>query len=246
MRRKIINLASSLRWSGMALIGAALFMTLTISGWGQTTVVVGAAATAAGTSAGLPSTGPFGLILLGSQDQSNPSGYYGHCGDVNSGIVSKVQEVIPVGTNLNQIAAIRVLDCHAFDGGGDDAVVPCPAGTKPVPTYCVRNSNDGVGNHILLGVFIDKSLPCQLTGKSSGPPAQITITFTNAAFGISGVELRGGVSNATTQFFAGSGNNALVLSATKINQGAPASLSNIMVSTFANGQQIISTCSFSF
>ena len=67
MRYKIINLASSLRWGGMAVIGAALFMTLTTSGWGQTTVVVGSAATAAGTSAGLPSTGPFGLILLGSQ-----------------------------------------------------------------------------------------------------------------------------------------------------------------------------------
>ena len=65
MRYKIINLAGSQRWSRMAVISAALIMTLTTSGWGQTTVVVGSTATAAATSAGLPSTGPFGLNLLG-------------------------------------------------------------------------------------------------------------------------------------------------------------------------------------
>jgi hypothetical protein len=244
MRYKIINLASSLRWSEMAVISAALIMTLTTSGWGQTSIVVGSAATATTTAT---STGPLGVIFLGSQDQLNPSGMYGHCGTVDSGTISKAGIVFGANAaNLNQIAAIRVLDCHPFDGPGGSSVVPCPVGTKPVPTYCVLNQNDGVGNHILLGVFIDKSLPCQLTGQSSGPPAQITITFTSAAFGIASVELRGGVSNATTKFFAGSGNNSIVLSATKINQGAPAGVSNILVNIFAYGQLITSTCSFNF
>ena len=242
MRYKIINLASSRRWSGMAVIGAALFMTLTTSGWGQTSVVVGTAATTADTSAGppagSPSTGPLGLILLGSQDQPNPSGFYGHCGDAGSGVQNKAISINPF-TNLNQVAAIRVLDCHGFDGPGGSSVVPCPASTKPVPTYCVLVQNDGLGNHVLLGVYIDKSLPCQLTGQTSGPPAKITITITDNAFGIRGVELRGGASNATTQFFAGSGNNSVVLVATKINQGAPASVSNILVS---NGFGVGSTC----
>jgi hypothetical protein len=243
MRYKIINLASSLRWSGMAVIGAALIMTFTTSGWGQTTVVVGPAATATGTTAAATSTLPLGLILLGSQDQTDPTGMYGHCGGVNSGVESKLAVIFPVGTDLDKLQQIRVLDCHPFDGPGGSFIVPCPAGTKPVPTYCVQNQNDGRGNHILVGVFINKNLPCTLTGQSSGPPAQITITFTDAAFGIFGVELRGGASNATTQFFAGSGSRIIVLTATKINQGAPASLSNILVQ---NGQQKINTCSFSF
>jgi hypothetical protein len=167
---------------------------------------------------------------------------YGHCGDVNSGVESKLAVIFPVGTDLDKVQQIRVLDCHPFDGPGGSFIVPCPAGS-PVPTYCVQNQNDGRGNHILVGVFINKNLPCTLTGKSSGPPAQITITFTDAAFGIFGVELRGGVSNATTQFFAGSGSRIIVLTATKINQGAPASLPNILVQ---NGQQKINTCSFNF
>ena len=242
MRYKIMNLAGSQRWSRMAAISAALVMTLTTSGWGQTTVVVGSTATAAATSAGLPSTGPFGLILLGSQDQSAPTGMYGHCGNVNSGVQSKASTILG-GTNLNQVAAIRVLDCHPFDGSGGGTIVPCPAGTKPVPTYCVQVQNDGLGNHVLLAVSINSSLPCQLSGKSSGPPAQITITITDAAYGLLNVELRGGVSNATTQFFAGTGNGVVVLSATKINQGTPASVSNIVV-TNTLGKQ--STCSFNF
>src|SRR5262249_27839531 len=157
-----------------------------------------------------PSTGPQGLILLGaltgSQDQSNPSGMYGHCGNVNSGIARKSQVPTPF-TNLTQVAGIKVLDCHGVDGPGGSSVVPCPGGTNPVPTYCVLVQNDGLGNHVLVGVFIDKSLPCVLAGKTSGPPARITISFTDNAYGITGVELRGGASNATTQFFAGSSNN---------------------------------------
>jgi hypothetical protein len=248
MRYKIINLASSLRWSGMAVIGAALIMTLTTSGWGQTSVVVGSGATATGTTATGTSTLPLGLIFLGSQDQGDPAAMYGHCGDVNSGVESKIAVILPVGTNLDKVAAITVLDCHQFDGPGGSFIVPCPAGTTPFPTYCVQNQNDGRGNHILVGVFIDvKNLPCTLTGKSSGPPAQITIAFKDAAFGIFGVELRGGASNATTQFFAGPtngpDNRVIVLTATKINQGAPASVSNIMVQ---NGQQKVNTCSFNF
>src|SRR4029077_221579 len=131
---------------------------------------------------------------------------YGHCGGVNSGIQTKA--LIPgSATNLSKISAIKVLDCRPADGAGGGTVVPCPAGTTPFPTYCVQVQNDGLGNHVLLGVFVDiKNLPCQLTGKSSGPPAQITISIRDSVFGILNVELRGGVPNATTQFFAGENN----------------------------------------
>jgi hypothetical protein len=245
MRDKIINLASSLRWSGMAVIGAALFMTLTTSGWGQTTVVVGSAATATGTTATGTITGPLGLIFLGSQDQSDPSGFYGHCGDATSGLGTKIQSLGNAAPNIDKVAAIRILDCHQFDGPGGSSMVPCPAGTKPVPTYCWLVQNDGAGNHVLLGVFIDTSLPCKLTGQSSGPPAQITITITDSAFGISGIHL-GGLSNATAQFFAGAGNRVIVLTATKINQGAPASVSNIFVGNLRPGGTGTTCSSFNF
>lgn len=247
MRHKIIDLASSLRWSGMAVIAAALVMTLSTSGWGQTSVVMVSPATAAGTAAAAaatgPSTGPLGLIFLGSQDQTDPTALYGHCGNVNSGIASKINAIPATAADLDKVQQIRVLDCGPFDSSGGGAVVPCPAGSTPIPTYCVHVGNDGLGNHVLLGVFINKNLPCTLTGKTSGPPAQITVTFTDSAFGITGVELRGGASNATTQFFAGSGNRIITLTATKINQGAPASLSNILVSS-GHGTQ--NTCAFNF
>jgi hypothetical protein len=129
MRYKIINLASSLRWSGVAVIGTALIMTLTTSGWGQTTVVVGPAATATSTAAAA-STLPLGLIFLGTQDQTDPTAMYGHCGNVNSGVQSKITSVPASAANLDKVAAIRVLDCGPFNGGGGGTVVPCPAGTK--------------------------------------------------------------------------------------------------------------------
>jgi len=245
MRNKIINLASSLRWSGIAVIAAALIMTLTTLGWAQTSVVVGSALT--GTPAATTSTLPLGLIFLGNQDQGDPAGMYGHCGNVNSGIASKIQSIPATTANLDKVAAIVVLDCHQFDGGGGSSIVPCPAGTNPFPSYCLLVQNDGLGNHVLLGVFVDKNLPCLLTGNSSGPPAQIAITFKDNAFGITGIELRGGVSNATTQFFAGPSNGPdnreIVLSATKIDQSATASLSGILVT---NGRGKVSTCAFSF
>src|SRR5262245_39459493 len=147
MRYTIINLVRSLLWSGMAVIGAALIITPTTSAWGQ------------------------GIVYLGSQNQSDPTAMYGHCGAVNSGIQRKIGIVVgAAGADLNKITAITVLDCHTFDGPGNSFVVPCPAGTKA--TYCVQNQNDGLGNHILLGVTTDKNFtPCQVTGKSPGPPA---------------------------------------------------------------------------
>jgi hypothetical protein len=240
MRCKIINLASLLRWSGMAVIGAGLFMTLTTSGWGQTTVVVGSSATATATV-----TGPLGLIFLGSQDQSDPSGFYGHCGDATSGAGQKVGALGTLAPNLDKIAAIRILDCHPFDGPGGSSMVPCPPGTKPVPTYCWLVQNDGAGNHVLVGVFIDTSLPCKLTGQSSGPPAQITISITDSAWGISGIHI-GGLNNATAQLFAGAGNRVIVLTATKINQGAPASVSGIFVGNLRPGSTGTTCTTFNF
>src|SRR5262249_2330402 len=197
------DLASSLLLSGMALIvGTAMIMAPSAPAWGQ------------------------GIVYLGSQDQSDPVAMYGHCGAVNSGIISRIGIVLgAAGADLNKITAITVLDCHTFDGPGNSFVVPCPAGAKA--TYCVQNQNDGVGNHILLGVTTDKNFsPCQVTGKTA---TTLTITFSDRAFGLSGVELRGAATNVTTQFFAGSGNRIVVLVATKINKGSPGSLSNVVV-----------------
>jgi hypothetical protein len=58
-----------------------------------------------------------------------------------------------VGHTLVNVIGIVVLECRPFDGGGGAFVVPCPAGTPSSISYCVESDNDGVGNHVLLGVL---------------------------------------------------------------------------------------------
>jgi hypothetical protein len=56
----------------------------------------------------------------------------------------------PIRT-LTNVTAIAVLVCESFDGGGGTFEVPCPAGSPY--THCAENHNDGLANHILLGIL---------------------------------------------------------------------------------------------
>ena len=97
-----------------------------------------------------------GLLLLAGllwtapelrASDTDPNGLYGHCGNVYR---SKSEMVYGLGKTLANVVGIVVLDCHPFDGGGY-GVVPCPPNTPYA--YCLRNGNDGGGNHIDLGVL---------------------------------------------------------------------------------------------
>jgi len=79
-----------------------------------------------------------------------PNAYYGGCSagpaDGNKfGILSAAHL-----TQLNGLLAVSVLQCDSF-GGGPYGLVPCPAGSPF--QQCVNWPNDGVGNHVLLGVL---------------------------------------------------------------------------------------------
>jgi len=180
------------------------------------------------------------------ENASDPSALYGNCGSSASGLVRKSDEVLPAGGNLSQIGAIYVLNCHGFDGPGGAFIVPCPP-VPPganTPSYCVGNQNDGLGNDIFLGVYLHNTLPCVVTSRRLGPPAQIDIRFWDPAFGIATVEFRGGVVNAQTQPYAVVNDHVpIIVTATKINQSQPASLSNILVT---NRARVTTTCNFSF
>jgi len=181
----------------------------------------------------------------GKQDAGDPSAMYGHC-DPTSGVRSKseiVRQAQPSSPTLGQIESIYVLNCGTFNGGGGVSVVPCPSSEVPRGlnlSYCVQVNNDGVGNYALLGVVVNKNLPCQQTGQSRGHFAQIDITFQDPAFGIQTIEFRGSQTNVQTNFyFAGNDSAPIVLSATKVNQGQPSSLTNILVT---NAAGIVTTC----
>jgi hypothetical protein len=176
------------------------------------------------------------------QDLGDPNAMYGNCGSRASGLERKTDLLIAAGVSLKQIYRVFVIDCHGFDGGGGAFVVPCPAGTSF--SYCVQSQNDGLGNHILVGVITSPAIPCTLMSRRLGPPAQIDITFLDPAFGIATVEFRGGITNAQVQPYAVINDRArIIVTATKIDQSQPASLSNILV---RNGANITTTCNFSF
>ena len=78
---------------------------------------------------------------------TNPNGMY-WCGD---GYRAKSVAVHELGKTLANVSGIVVLDCHGSDGGGGWKIFTCPAGSPY--SYCVRAYNDGMGNHIELGVL---------------------------------------------------------------------------------------------
>jgi hypothetical protein len=185
------------------------------------------------------------IINAVEERPGDPTGMYGGClpGNPSAGVSNKAHHVEDAGMPLGAVRSIEVIDCHGFDGPGGSAVAPCPAGSSY--TYCVLNQNDGVGNHIFLGVVATTvGKPCVLGASRTGPPAQIDIVFFAPAIGIQTIEYRGGVNNALTQTYAvGSDRDPIIVTVTKVNQAQTASLPQILV-TDESGT--ISSCNFSF
>lgn len=89
------------------------------------------------------------------------------------------------GRNPALAQFIDVLQCKTYTGGGGSRVVSC-GGTAY--DYCVLNDNDGVGNHILLGVVLDRQPPvCQRDGSRQTPLEQLDVKITDKGVGLQGV-----------------------------------------------------------
>jgi hypothetical protein len=83
---------------------------------------------------------------------------------------------LEVGRSLDNVTAIDVIDCHVFDGPGVSFIVDCPSGSAF--TYCIRNQNDGVGNHIYLGVTEAPTYALAASPSTVNPGQAITVTWT--------------------------------------------------------------------
>lgn len=92
-------------------------------------------------------------VLLGILEvtpDNNPLGDYGGCAS-SAGSRVKTKLLKEAGTPLRDVDNIVVIDCHAADGAGGTAIVPCPAGPNPY-SFCLQNHDDGLGNSILVGI----------------------------------------------------------------------------------------------
>jgi hypothetical protein len=105
--------------------------------------------------------------------------------------------------------------------------------------------NDGLGNHIEVGVTESATdRTCLLAKKHPGPPAQMDIVFQDQTNGLETIELRGPVTNARSQpYVISSDRTLIVITFTKINQALAANVPNILVT---NGIGAVKTCAFSF
>jgi hypothetical protein len=75
-----------------------------------------------------------------------PSGYPSGCRSIR-GMVAEA------GLDLNNVARVDLLILRRYDGGGNSYVIKCPSNYSNFNyDWCVQNENDGVGNHVLLGV----------------------------------------------------------------------------------------------
>ena len=81
----------------------------------------------------------------------DPYQLYGGCVNNFSGYISKAGDAEIVGSTLAHVTAIDVLVCREFDGPGGGHEVPCPTGSPY--THCVEVDNDGLANHVLLGIL---------------------------------------------------------------------------------------------
>jgi hypothetical protein len=184
------------------------------------------------------------ILLSEIEDPNNPHGFYGGCiPGGNAGVARKSGQIGPGGNTLDRVIGITVIDCHQFDGPGGGEIVQCPLGTPY--TYCIRNMNDGLGNHIELGVTESASdKTCLLAEKRPSPPAQMDIVFQDKTNGLETIELRGPVTNARSQpYVISSDRTLIVITFTKINQALAANVPNILVT---NGIGVVKTCAFSF
>jgi len=84
-------------------------------------------------------------------DSHDPFQLYGGCANNFSGFIPKRSHISDVGQTLKNVTAIDVLECREFDGPGGTFLTPCPTGSPYA--YCVINQNDGLANHILLGIL---------------------------------------------------------------------------------------------
>ena len=182
------------------------------------------------------------IVLRGSSDANDPNGLYGGClqPPPASGVRRKSEHVLAAGKTVVDVSSIAVIDCHGFDGPGGTFVVPCPPDSRY--SYCLRNENDGVGNHIYLGVGIDTVVPrCRLTERRNRPVAQIDIALHDPGTGIAVIELRDSTNTQTRHYYTDH-RAPVVLTATKIDQTQPARV-GIMVT---DGAQNMRVCSFRF
>jgi len=183
-----------------------------------------------------------GIVQPGVGRTGDPNGFYGGCRlpVAPSGVRRKADIVREAGGTVEFVSTVDVLDCHGFDGGGGSFMAPCPAGTDY--SYCVVNSNDGAGNHVLLGVVIDTVAPlCKVTASRTGPIAQIDIAVQDPGTGIASITLRD-ENNVQTQHYFTDHRAPVVLTATKNDQGRPASF-GIMV---RDGAGNLKDCGYRF
>jgi hypothetical protein len=81
-----------------------------------------------------------------------PVALYGHCGLSYSAMGSKLYILDGSGIAPTDVAAIRILACREFDGGGGVGDTPCPAGSAY--DFCKVTHNDGRGNMAKFGVLL--------------------------------------------------------------------------------------------
>jgi len=183
--------------------------------------------------------GPAAAALLVPADQNDPNGFYGNCRIPLSGLVRKSGHVTEVGKNLAEVRAIVVLECRAFDGpGGTQLIEPC------VPyDYCLLNENDGTGNHVRLGVKVDRELPkCNIVARRRGQVAQIDIRVQDVGTGIRSIGFTGPQTNMETQQYFADSRSPVIVTVTKIDQ----SQRSVFGLDVTDGAGNLVTCSFSF
>jgi len=185
----------------------------------------------------------------------DPWGHYGQCGDPSTSATGrKAHAVFDVKADsrahLDQITAIKVLDCHGNGGGGGTHFVTCPPGWPAAPAapgtaYCLENANDGGGNYILEGVRLNPKLPCYKANVRRGPPDQIDVVLQSPLLGISGFTASS-ATNARWQFYSvGGAYGRTIITFTKINPGQPAKTGPIQVA-LGEGTPQRETCRFGF
>jgi hypothetical protein len=81
-----------------------------------------------------------------------PTALYGHCGQEDSAMGSKLYILDGSGIAPTDVAAIKILACREFDGPGNIFDAPCPAGSAY--DFCKITHNDGRGNMAKFGVLL--------------------------------------------------------------------------------------------
>jgi hypothetical protein len=92
-----------------------------------------------------------GQSIPAINNSHDPYEVYGGCASNYSGFFSKAPEAAGIASSLANVTAIDVLACGPFDGGGGGHEVPCPSGSPY--THCVEVHNDGLANHVLVGIL---------------------------------------------------------------------------------------------